>query len=234
MTKEQSTTHNLQLLKICGVTCYQDAQIVCQAIDNSSKYTRWKSIRFLLGIVFCETSKRHVSVEQAKQIVQVVKEYGHWVHVVGVFVHQRAPEIISICEKTDISIAQLHGKVSKYSLGWLPDELECIYVHSVERDGTYSSIIEYDDQGHRKFGDRDWLLFDSPGGGTGASFAWHKFQVPHHRKWILAGGIQPNNVLEALTCLSPPGIDVSSGVCQSDGIRKCPYRIQELLRNCLE
>ncbi|KAI3950739.1 hypothetical protein MKW92_027321 [Papaver armeniacum] len=63
-------------------------------------------------------------------------------------------------------------------------------------------------------------------------FNWTKFKLPHitsKHGWLLAGGIHPENVCEALVTLKPHGIDVSSGICGSDGIQKDPSRISSFM-----
>lgn len=63
---------------------------------------------------------------------------------------------------------------------------------------------------------------------SGKAFEWARLKLPKIKSkygWLLAGGINPENVLEALSTLKPEGVDVSSGICASDGIRKDQSRI---------
>lgn len=65
-------------------------------------------------------------------------------------------------------------------------------------------------------------------GCSGKGFNWSKFKVPSiksKRGWLLAGGIKPENAVEALSTLRPTGIDVSSGICGPDGLQKDKLRI---------
>jgi phosphoribosylanthranilate isomerase len=67
---------------------------------------------------------------------------------------------------------------------------------------------------------------------SGKRFNWAQFKLPIIRSkhgWLLAGGINPENVSEALSTLQPQGIDVSSGICASDGIRKDQLRISSFM-----
>ncbi|KAJ6768154.1 N-(5'-PHOSPHORIBOSYL)ANTHRANILATE ISOMERASE [Salix koriyanagi] len=69
----------------------------------------------------------------------------------------------------------------------------------------------------------DWILVDSATGGSGKGFNWTGFELPPIKSkngWLLAGGLKPENVSEALSLLKPQGVDVSSGICGSDGINK--------------
>lgn len=67
---------------------------------------------------------------------------------------------------------------------------------------------------------------------SGKGFNWAQFKLPEIRSkhgWLLAGGINPDNVSEALSTLQPQGIDVSSGICASDGIQKDQSRISSFI-----
>lgn len=216
---------HLELVKICGITCKEDATMVCEAIAQRKPKKPYDAIRFLLGVIFCSRSKRNVGLEMARQIVNVVENFGN-AQVVGVFVHQDASSILHICQQTGICIAQLHGEESRKSLSFLPPWIESIPVLSVHSDGTFdSSMLE-----HLQLG--QWILFDSPGGGSGKTFSWNNFRPPKHIRWILAGGLSTTNIHSALRQLNPPGVDISSGVCQSDGIRKSSYLVNTFLDSC--
>ena len=67
---------------------------------------------------------------------------------------------------------------------------------------------------------------------SGKGFNWAQFKLPLIRSkygWLLAGGINPENACEALSTLQPQGIDVSSGICASDGIQKDQLRISSFM-----
>jgi phosphoribosylanthranilate isomerase len=67
---------------------------------------------------------------------------------------------------------------------------------------------------------------------SGEAFDWAQFKLPKIRSkygWLLAGGINPKNVCEALSTLKPEGVDVSSGICASDGIQKDQSRIASFM-----
>ena len=66
----------------------------------------------------------------------------------------------------------------------------------------------------------------------GKGFNWAQFKLPSVRSrngWLLAGGINPTNVSEALSILQPDGIDVSSGICGTDGIQKDKSKISSFI-----
>ncbi|RZR75760.1 hypothetical protein BHM03_00000246, partial [Ensete ventricosum] len=67
---------------------------------------------------------------------------------------------------------------------------------------------------------------------SGKGFNWQRFQLPSMRSkhgWLLAGGLHADNVCEAVAGLKPDGVDVSSGICGSDGIQKDPLRISSFI-----
>lgn len=67
---------------------------------------------------------------------------------------------------------------------------------------------------------------------SGKAFDWTEFRLPSIRSkygWLLAGGMNPDNVSKALSALKPNGVDVSSGICASDGIQKDQSRITSFM-----
>lgn len=67
----------------------------------------------------------------------------------------------------------------------------------------------------------DYLLLDSMKGGSGVPFDWSALKVPVSESkcgWLLAGGLTPDNVAQAVSIACPTGVDVSSGVCGPDGV----------------
>lgn len=72
------------------------------------------------------------------------------------------------------------------------------------------------------------MCFVLPFGCSGKGFDWTQFKLPSIRSkhgWLLAGGMKPENVHEAISTLKPHGVDVSSGICASDGIQKDQSKI---------
>ena len=78
-----------------------------------------------------------------------------------------------------------------------------------------------------------WLLIDGQQGGSGQALPWSKIHVPAHvadRGWLLAGGLHPDNVAEAVSILHPTVVDVSSGVTQGDGVTKDKDRVAAFIK----
>ena len=79
----------------------------------------------------------------------------------------------------------------------------------------------------------DWVLVDGQNAGSGETFDWTRLHPPSNlatQGWLLAGGLNPDNVADALALTSPAGVDVSSGVCGPDGLRKDAGRVVAFIR----
>lgn len=191
------------LIKICGITHPDDAHT---AVYHGADW---------IGMIFCQKSKRLVSLSTAREITQVATQHG--AKPVAVFVEQNGDEIMEICEATGIRTVQLHGDVSKQAIDQLLPHFEVIDVCRV---------------GHTKLSTTTakWILCDSAEGGSGKTFDWDRFQPPRSSHWILAGGLNPVNVAEAVKRLRPDGIDVSSGVEKPGTVRKDPLLIQQFIK----
>jgi phosphoribosylanthranilate isomerase len=164
-------------VKICGI---KDPEIAA--------FSALKGADFI-GIIRAPSSKRFVSLEQAKEIARAAREAG--AEVVAVYVNSDEEEIIRECEALKITKVQHYGphlilpaNFTQLHVNKLPDEF---------REG-------------------DFLLFDHPEGGQGKPFCWHSFQPPQNHPWFLAGGLTAMNVKEAIRLLKPYGVDVSTGV----------------------
>ena len=148
-----------------------------------------------LGFVFTE-SPRRVRPERI----------DHWIHSlngvekVGVFTDESVESIVRICLKLGIGTVQLHCRPSA-SHRFLCEKFNLIY-----------ALVEYRD-GMIPDGSCRILLDASKGSGRKGS--WKKLSVPY----ILAGGLTPDNVREAIRRAQPAGVDVSSGVEEAPGIK---------------
>lgn len=207
------------IIKICGITDPQDA------IDAARFGANW------IGILLSRRSKRFVNVSQGKEIAQAAREHG--VKPIAVFVDEHGDEILDACAKVGVNTIQLHGKVSKQYIHLFLPLFEIVFALGVSCDGV---IIQEDIDIVQSVGDGNkilppWMLFDYLEGGSGRSFSWTKFHPPFRCPWILAGGINPANVGEAVKMLCPHGIDVSTGVEKSGSVRKDPRLIEKLITN---
>nr|ABK27046.1 unknown [Picea sitchensis] len=205
---------SVPLVKMCGITTVHDAVLAAKA---GAKF---------IGMILWPKSKRSVSLNVAKEISKAAREHG--AEPVGVFVEEDAKEIEQACDATNIAFVQLHGDRARSALSNLVQHRHIIYVLHADKDGellTKPPNGEYSDL-------VDWLLIDSLQGGSGKKFDWEKFRVPTDASkygWLLAGGVDPENVSQAISILRPDAVDVSSGICAPDGIRKDPARVASFM-----
>ncbi|MFB2538618.1 MULTISPECIES: phosphoribosylanthranilate isomerase [unclassified Acinetobacter] len=201
--------------KICGLTRVKDVHnAVALGVDA-------------IGLVFYPPSPRAVSAEQAVALVQTIPPY---VQVVGLFVNADATEIENILNCVHIDILQFHGDET-------PEQ--CQQIAQMTKKRWYKAIQVKADmdilsmiRAYRQAG-ASAILLDAYHadlkGGTGHAFDWTLFpksDVP----LILAGGLNPENVADAIRLTQPFAVDVSGGVESSKGI-KCAEKMQQFISN---
>jgi phosphoribosylanthranilate isomerase len=184
-------------VKICGITRWEDAQAAVAAGADA------------LGFVFARNSPRFIPREAAAAIIRRLPPF---IATVGVFVDMPLEELLDHIACCGLDTAQLHG-------GESPDFCGRIAVKTIKafRIQDETSLVPLP-----RFETSAWLL-DSyvPGqlGGTGATFRWPLAvqAVAMGRPVILAGGLTPENIAEAVKSVRPYGVDVSSGVESAPG-----------------
>lgn len=185
-------------VKICGITRLDDATAAVAAGASA------------LGFVFWPKSPRVADPEMAKQIVGGAPP---GIRSVGVFVNQPVEEVNAIAEHVGLSDVQLHGDESL-------DYARQMTRHVIKALALGSEVIA----GLRKWPDDVTILLDVHDpvrrGGTGKVIDWAAASgIAGERQVILAGGLSPENVRDAIGQVRPWGIDVSSGVEASPGIK---------------
>lgn len=183
-------------VKICGIT---SPDIALGAVEAGAD---------ALGFVFAE-SRRRLAPEAAREIIRKLPPF---VTTVGVFVNEDLSTVGQVADYCGLDVVQLHGSES-------PD-----YCREVKRPvlkairvavaGDLEQMAQYQVRG---------FLLDTfiPGqpGGTGQTFPWHLArEAAKYGHIIVAGGLNPDNVHQALTEAEPYGVDVSSGV-ETDGAK---------------
>ena len=186
-------------IKICGITRPEDG---LAAVNSGAD---------AIGLVFYEKSSRCVSVAQAAEIVSVLPPF---VTVVGLFVDAPAAQIQSVLDAVPLSLLQFHGNETEPECArWGMRYLKAFRVRPEQSVETMVSLY------HSASG----YLLDSykPGepGGTGESFDWALIPQSLAKPVVLAGGLSPENVAQAINRVRPYGVDVSSGVESQPGIK---------------
>ncbi|PKL95475.1 MAG: phosphoribosylanthranilate isomerase [Gammaproteobacteria bacterium HGW-Gammaproteobacteria-8] len=197
-------------VKFCGITRPEDARIAAELGADA------------IGLVFVPGSKRAVDLAQAEAICSVLPPM---VSVVGLFMNADPDEIERACRAVPIQVLQFHGQES-------PEQCA-----SFGRPWWKAlPAASLDSAQYQVWSGATALVLDShaPGamGGSGRALDWSTL-VPPPGPWILAGGLNPDNVAAAIAALAPPGLDVSSGIESAPG-RKDARLMERFMNNVLE
>ncbi|GAB4538751.1 MAG: phosphoribosylanthranilate isomerase [Pleurocapsa sp.] len=191
-------------VKICGITQAQQGKEIA-ALGATA-----------LGFICVERSPRYVNPQQISVIVQ---QLPSTVDRIGVFADEIPENIADIVTQANLTGVQLHGTETPdfcCRLRRLIDsEIEIIKAFRIKTPESLTAIQAY-------FNCVDTLLLDAYDpqalGGTGKTINWQDLQqFKPDLPWFLAGGLNPDNVVAAITNLHPNGIDLSSGVEKSPG-----------------
>ncbi len=172
-----------------------------------------------IGLMFYSPSKRNLTIEQAISINRVIKPF---VSQVGVVANPERSFLITILNSVHLDYIQFHGDESAEfcrSFG-VP------YIKAV-RVGEILDLPLIED----KYPDAQAILLDSQAvgvyGGSGQTFDWGSVKYQGRKPVILAGGLNPRNVKQAISVVRPYAVDVSSGV-ETDGRKD----LQKITRFC--
>jgi len=186
-------------VKICGITREQDLR----AVANSGADA--------IGMVFYEKSPRHVSVQQASELMHHVPPF---VTVVGLFVNPTVDYVRQVLATVCLDVLQFHGEEApEFCRQFGKPYLKAIRVKA----GV--DLVEC----AARYADAQGLLLDAfvegTQGGTGESFDWALIPQDMPLPVILSGGLHAGNVADAIKQVRPYAVDVSSGVETSKGIK---------------
>jgi len=184
-------------VKICGITRVEDAEAVVHHGADA------------LGLVFYEKSPRRVSHDQARSIAAAVSPF---VSVVGLFVNADRRAVNEVLERVPLGLLQFHGSEDNDSC----NSFGLPFIKSIAMQDGIDVLSQME-----SYPDAAGFLRDTgqpaTHGGGGETFDWQSVPEKSPSPLILAGGLSPANITEAVTSTHPYAVDVSSGVESKKG-----------------
>ncbi|MFC0679177.1 phosphoribosylanthranilate isomerase [Lysobacter korlensis] len=189
-------------IKFCGLTRPGDVRLASELGVDA------------VGFVFAEKSSRRLKAEEARAMRHALAPL---VDAVALFMDNAQEEVREVVRQVRPSLLQFHGS---------EDDAFCRgfgvpYLKAVPMGGNGS--LEDGIALHRRYPGAAGFLFDSHGsgesGGSGRAFDWSRLPSGMQKPFVLAGGLTPDNVFRAIRDTMPWGVDVSSGIEVSPGIK---------------
>ena len=204
-------------IKICGIN---DEYCMATALECEVEY---------IGLVFFKNSPRNVSIDFSKELLKNRNTYSK---IVALTVNPDDNLISKIILNIQPNFIQLHGNETPDRCMEIKNEFNIPIIKGIgvkTREDLINSTKKFENYS-------DILLLDAPSmtlpGGNGSKFNWNILKDYDYKKtWMLAGGLQSNNVQEAIKITNPPAIDISSGVEVEKGI-KSPKLIKDFVNIC--
>jgi phosphoribosylanthranilate isomerase len=204
----------MTLVKICGITNLEDARLAVKCGADA------------IGFNFFPGSKRYIDEGYVESIVERLQNP---ITKVGVFVNQPIEEIIETEGIAELDVIQLHGEEPPEFINDLKSmsDAKIIKAFRVNSDFAPEIIDKYD---------VDAVMLDAYSknehGGTGRVFDWQIAAglAPFIDQMYLAGGLNANNVADAIRIVKPFAVDVASGVESAPG-KKDPKKLEAFIRN---
>lgn len=186
-------------IKICGIKTVEDARAAMGAGAD------------LLGFNFYPKSPRYIEVGTCRDIMSVMRKYGHITYV-GVFVNASTEEVRATMETCGLNLAQLHGDETSEMVQSLYGKAFKAFrgipqnINGFAREEAPALLVDASVKGAY--------------GGTGITADWRSAaELAKHYPLLLAGGLTPENVAEAVRQVRPWGVDVASGVEAAPGVK---------------
>jgi len=199
-------------VKICGITNIEDAKVA----EDAGAYA--------IGLVFYKNSPRYIDISKAKEIVKNVTPL---LNCVGLFVDADKAYINNILEQVNLDILQFHGQESEQACALYNKP----YIKAIRMNEEINLLEEV-----KEYFSAKALLLDTyvEGilGGTGKVFDWNMIPRNLEKPIILAGGLNVDNVKDAINKVNPYAVDVSGGVEIEQG-KKDPDKIKEFINETL-
>ena len=196
-------------IKICGIKTVEDA---LAAMDAGAD---------LIGFNFYPKSPRYIDVGQCRDIMAVMRKYSQIMYV-GVFVNASATEICATLETAALTLAQLHGDETSEMVQALDGKAFKAFrgvpriLNGFARDDAPVLLVDASVKGTY--------------GGTGITADWkNAAELAKQVPLLLAGGLTPENVADAVRKVRPWGVDVASGVESAPG-KKDPARMKAFVQ----
>jgi phosphoribosylanthranilate isomerase len=187
-------------VKVCGTTSEEDALLaVAMGADA-------------VGFVFAP-SPRQIAVGTARDIA---KRLPHEVITVGVFRDQAPERVVEIVNTAGLRAAQLHGHETPEQAHYVRQRVPLLIQAFPAGDPALGRAHDYG---------ADAILLDAASPGSGQVFDWSLAEAPDGIRLILAGGLTPDNVAQAIAQVRPWGVDVATGVESAPG-RKDPVKVR--------
>ena len=204
------------LFKICGLK-----EI------NSIECCERKNVDFF-GMIFYEKSPRYITLKQAQELVDFSKNKN--IKPVGVFVNENLETVKSFIKNLDLKIIQLHGSENDEYIKKIKHNADLEVIKSISiKDKEDTKIIN-------NYQENDYFLLDYKPekndlpGGNAKQFDWSLLSdLKINKPWFLSGGINKSNINKIKNYVNPNGIDLSSGVEESQGIKNV-----NMINNLLE
>jgi len=206
-------------IKICGITRVEDALCAIAAGADA------------LGFVFVPTSPRYISPLVANAIILQLPPL---VSVVGLFMDNSDEDLASALSQVRLDLLQFHGdETTDFCEAWGYRYIKSIPMGDVtgkdeQQDGSSNGRVDPLSYASRYASSAGFLLDSNAlgeSGGSGKIFDWKRVPEQLSKPIIVAGGLNPHNVKQAVITLKPYGVDVSSGVESAKGIKDHPKMI---------
>ncbi len=186
-------------VKICGITRPEDGLAAAEAGADS------------IGLVFYPKSPRNVSVDQARAICAALPPF---VTVTALFLDPRRAFVESVLEAVPVNLLQFHGdECAADCTGYGLPYIKAIGMRENTQVKAYADC----------YADAAGILLDGhalgAAGGAGETFDWRRVPEDLGKPVIIAGGLTPENVAQAIEAARPWGVDMSSGVESSPGVK---------------
>lgn len=196
-------------IKICGITRPEDAIIAASCGADA------------IGLVFYKDSPRCIDLEAAARVINSLPPF---ITKVGVFVEPEEAEVRTVLKHVSLDLLQFHGNESPEFCR----RFDRPYIKAVRMREDVDLTAD-----SKRYSEAAALLLDSHvagiPGGTGRVFDWNLIPVDLDKPVILAGGLEPGNVGEAIARINPYAVDVSGGVEAEKGV-KDKQKIEAFIR----